>query len=178
MDKKNDVTERIKERFIIIYDKFTKPMALSLRNSITKANETCVVWTEDVYNSNEYKLTNRNLLVLLNEKMIKVHLANPSVKTVNYSDGVILKHEGNTVGIMIDPNAYALDILDSRKSFYKVLAKFSARMLISFIPFIGFSSLWLWFKDEKVAKRLLLFEAVEKLKAETIEKFLNGEELD
>ena len=98
MDK--DVTKRIKERFIIIYDKVSHPIALSLRNSITEEKESCVVWTKKTYDQNESKLTNHNLLVLLNEKMIKEHLANPTLKTVNFSDGVILKHERNTMGII------------------------------------------------------------------------------
>lgn len=171
-------TERIKEKFIIIYDKLTKPIALSLRNSISKEKESCVVWTEDVYNRNECKLTNRNLLVILNEKMIKDHLANPAIKTVHFSDGVILKHEGNTMGIMVDPTVECINILRKRKKIplYVGLAKYFIWLLI---PYVGVGIYWGKFlHDEKKAKILLLFEAVEKLKTETIEKFLRGEQLD
>lgn len=177
MDNKTDVTERIKERFIIIYDKFTRPMALSLRNSIEKANETCVVWTEDVYNSNEYKLTNRNLLVLLNEKMIKVHLANPSVKTVNYSEGVILKHEGNTMGLTFDPSFDFLPVLDQREGKSKFIA-YAKCLGWYIIPYLGpIIASWVGYSQPKKAKTILLFEAVNKLKTETIEKFLSGKKL-
>lgn len=166
MDK--DVTKRIKERFIIIYDKVSHPIALSLRNSITEEKESCVVWTKKTYDQNESKLTNHNLLVLLNEKMIKEHLANPIIKTIHFSDGVILKHERNTMGIMVDPeldyNKYAKLINNSWRDYVVLLG--------GLIPLV----------DKKINERdkiktKLLFDAAEKLKAETIERFLSGKQL-
>lgn len=169
-NKTKDVNERIKERFIICYDKLTKPMAISLRNSITEDKETCVLWTNKVYNDNEYKLTNHNLLVLLNEKMIKEHLANPKVKKVNFSDGVILKHEGNSMGIMVDTSLDYLKYKDRIKSSWK---KYIIRLPLG-VPALAYKL----YSDRNKIKTILLFDAIEKLKTKTIEKFLRGEQLD
>lgn len=165
MDK--DVTKRIKERFIIIYDKVSHPIALSLRNSITEEKESCVVWTKKTYDQNESKLTNHNLLVLLNEKMIKEHLANPTLKTVNYSDGVILKHERNTMGIMVDPS------LDYRKYMKRINSSWKDYVIR--LPLSWPGLVYKLLSDKNKIKTILLFDAAEKLKAETIEKFLRGE---
>ena len=162
----NGVTDRIKEKFIIIYDEFTRPMALSLRNSIT--NESCVVWTEKVYNDNEFKLTNHNFLILLNEEMIKTHLANPAIKPISFSEHVILKHEGNTLGLKFDPCSYSYlsassaDNIDVEALVEKINATINADTVA---------------KDKK-QKEISLFKAIDKLKEGTLEKFLRGEELD
>ena len=152
----SDVTERIKERFIIIYDEFTRPMALSLRNSIEKANETCVVWTEKVYNDNEFKLTNHNLLILLNEKMIETHLANPAIKPIPFSEHVILKHEGNTLGLKFDPCSYSHLYLsassDDNDDVEALVEKISAFLNADFVA------------TDKKQKEISLFKAIEKLK--------------
>lgn len=180
MEKKNDATARIKERFVIIYDKFTKPMALSLRNSIVEAKETCVVWTEKVYTENECSLTNHNLLVLFNKKMIKDHLANPTIKRVNFSDGVILKHEGNTMGLMIDPDINYVDYKKKINISWKkyVWGTVLPILLAGGVPGAVIIATYMLFNDKKKIKTKLLFDAVEKLKAGTIEKFLSGEQLD
>lgn len=173
-----DVTKRIKERFIIIYDKLSHPIALSLRNSIEE-KESCVVWTKKNYDNNECSLTNHNLLVLLNEEMIKVHLANPSIKTINFSEGVILKHEGNTMGLMIDPDISYRDYKQKINFSWKkyVWGTVLPILLAGGIPAAVIILTYMTFNDKKKIKTKLLFDAVEKLKAETIEKFLNGEQL-
>lgn len=155
-------------------------MAISLRNSITKDNQTCVLWDKKVYDAHEYKLTNKNLLVLLNQDLIKQNLANPKIKPIKFSRGVILKHEGNTIGVLVDPS--------------ESLSKYKKEMNLSWskyvwgtvgpilgvggIPVAATLLLYFRFKDKKKIQHMLLFEAVEKLKAKTIEKFLNGETLD
>lgn len=163
----NDVTERIKEKFIICYDEITRPAALSLKNSITAIHETCVVWSEEIYNQNECKLTNHNLLVLLNEKMIKQHLANPAVKTIPFSKGIVLKHEGNTLGLMFDISQFS---------------NTSPRLVSSFLGKDFYDNLYSnakRFKSIQQVLNTLLFDAVGKLLKEgTLEKFLRGEELD
>lgn len=167
--------ERIKEKFIICYDKFTKPMAISLRNSIS---ESCAVWDKKHYDENDWRLSNKNLLVLLNQKLIEENLANPKIETIHFSEGVILKHEGNTIGLQIDPE-YDL-------SKYKMKTNWRKYIIGTLVPIVGVGGVpgaiavifGLKYSDNKKKKHMLLFEAVEKLKAETIEKFLRGEQLD
>ena len=126
------------------------------------------MWTEKVYNDNEFKLTNHNLLVLLNEKMIITHLANPAVKTIPFSEYVILKHEGNTLGLIFNPRLYIT--LSGQKNGLEDPINVLKTML---------QSLFLQEEtSEKNLKEIFLFKAIEKFKEGTLEKFLRGEELD
>ncbi len=182
MDKQiNDVTQRIKEKFIICYDKFTKPMALSLRNKITESR--CVLWGQKDYNANESKLTNRNSLLLLNKEMIEEHFANPAIKPIKFTEGVIIKKEGNTIGIMIDPEAdiSKIDIkeIKSKTSWWKyVLGIVVPILTIGGIPVSIVTTILMYKNDKKKRTEFkLLFDAVQKLDEETIERYLRNEPL-
>ena len=50
----------IKYKFIVIYDKFTKPMAVSLRNSISK-EYTCAIWDKKVSKFEIYSILGRRV---------------------------------------------------------------------------------------------------------------------
>ncbi len=170
-----DRNERKKKGFIICYDKFTKPMAISLSNSIS---ESCVVLDKKHYDAKRHAWSNKNLFLLLNQKLIEENLSNPKTETIHFSEGVILKHEGNTIGLQIDPE-YDL-------SKYEMKTNWGKYIIGTLVPILGVGGVpgaivvcsFLKYRDNKKKKHMLLFEAVEKLKAETIEKFLRGEQLD
>lgn len=177
----SDVTERIKEKFIICYDKFTKPMALSLRNKISESR--CVLWGQKDYNDNESKLTNRNSLLILNKEMIAEHFANPAIKPIEFSEGVILKKEGNSIGIMVDPKVDISKIdlkeIKSKTSWWKYVVGIVVPILtIGGIPGSIVVTILMFKNDKKKrAEFKLLFDAIQKLDEETIEKYLRNEPL-
>lgn len=175
----NTSLERVQEKYIICYDKFTKPMALSLRNTLKKESS-CVIWSKNDYESNEAKLTNRNNLIILNEDLIEKNLANPSLKPINFSKGVLLKHESNTVGIYIDNNA---DLGSFKDAFSESWKKYLTGVVIPIltiggIPVAIITTMIMFANDKKKVKFKLLFDAVNKLKGDTISKLLNGDQLD
>ena len=109
------------------------------------------------------------------------HFLNPVIKPIKFTEGVILKKEGNTIGIMVDPKA---DISKKYKkeemktSWWKyVLGVVLPILTIGGIPVATVITLILRHKDEKRVKFKLLFDAVQKLDEETIEKYLRNDEL-
>ena len=108
----------VEEKFVIIYDKLTKPMAISLRNSIN-SKYTCAIWNKKYYEDNEARLTNRNYLIILNEELVYFNLANPRLRQIKYINGIILIVEGNTLGLRYDPNSAPKKLNDILKDSWK-----------------------------------------------------------
>lgn len=171
--------DSIEYKFIVIYDKFTKPMAVSLRNTISKECS-CAIWNKKVYEQNEPKISNKNNLVILDEVLIKINLANPKLEPIQFSEGVLVKHENNTIGIYIDPNANLGSFKEKfRMSWKKYLIGILAPILIiGGIPVAIITTVMMFYNDKKKVKFKLLFDAVDKLKVKTIENFLNGKSLE
>lgn len=174
----NNTNSRVEERFVVCYDRFTKPMAISLRNSLSK-DSTCAIWSKKDYEQNEARLTNRNNLILLDESMVKSNLANPNLIPHKFSTGVLIKHENNTLGLYIDPNADLVKIKDTfSESWKKYVAGIVIPILtIGGIPLAIVDFVLMLSNDRKKVKFRLLFDAVNILKSDTIEKFLKGERL-
>ena len=169
---------RIKEEFVICYDKFTKPMAVSLWNALGRKEGKCVIWNKKTYIDNEPKLSNWNKIVLLNEELIKTNLANPNLKEKDFSKGVLIKHEGNTLGIYINPNFKYEPFLTTFGMPWNHYIKIILPELILLGPInILIKYLLLLRNEKKRVKTKLLFDAINKLKGETIEKFLSDEQV-
>lgn len=166
--------DSIEHKFIIVYDKFTKPMAVSLRNNIGKECS-CAIWDKKVYEQNEPKISNKNNLIILDEDLIKTNLANPNLKPIQFSEGVLVKHENNTIGIYIDPNA---DLGNFKEKFMMSWTKYLINIfVIHVIPESGpgiIETIMMYYNDRKKVKFKLLFDAVNKFKVKTLEDFLNG----
>lgn len=177
-NNQNQHSEKVAERFIVCYDKFTKPMAISIRNSLHE-EASCAIWNEKQYESNEVKLTNRNHLILLSEKMIESNLSNPCLKPIKFSEGVLLKRENNTIGIYIDKE---YDLGSFKKKFSESWKKYLLGIVIPIlivggIPGAVITNLCMYFRDKKKVKFRLLFDAVNKLKANNIEKLFGDGQL-
>lgn len=172
----NSSRGNVEKKFIVCYDKFTKPMALSLWNSLKKESS-CGIWSKKVYESNEPTLSNRNKIILLNEDLIKTNLANPSIQPINFSKGVLIKHESNTIGIYIDPNANLVSFKETfKESWLKYIVGIVIPILtIGGIPISFAATLAMYNKEKNQVKFRLLFDAVNKLKTNDLEKFLQNE---
>ena len=99
----NSQTEKYK--FIVVYDKFTERIAQSLSNRAVDQNITSTTWNEDEYKQNKAALTNFNYLVILNKKIIKKNLDDPTLKQNEIVQGVLYKKQGHQIGIYIDKNS-------------------------------------------------------------------------
>lgn len=167
--------DSIEFKFIIIYDKFTKPMAVSLRNTIGKESS-CAIWNKKVYEQNEPKISNKNNLIILNEDLIESNLANPNLKPIHFSEGVLIKHENNTIGIYIDPNANLGSFKEKFKISWKkyLIGILTPILVVGGIPVAIITTVMMFYNDRKKVKFKLLFDAVNKFKVKTLEDFLNG----
>lgn len=177
MERCNTNTQQpaIKEKIIIVYDKLTKPIALSMKNSINK--HSCAIWSEKHYKDNEPKLTNYNNLILLCDKITDLNLANPKLKHKKYIDGIDLIVEGKTLGLKYNSetcNSTPKEIL--KKNWGKYLAGvFGPIVLIGGIPLAIIIPSYMFISEKKRIKVKLLFDAKEKFMNESLENFLNGE---
>ena len=110
-ENKNLKEETIKNlQFIIVYDKVSKPAAISLYNKVEK-DFRCAAWSKDTYESNEVKLTNKNKRLFLVDSLIEANLQDPSIQPQNIVDGVILKVQGPMAGILIE-DSFLDELLD------------------------------------------------------------------
>lgn len=163
--------DSIEFKFIVIYDKFTKPVAVSLRNTIGKECS-CAIWNKKVYEQNEPKISNKNNLIILNEDLIETNLANPNLKPIQFSEGVLIKHENNTIGLYIDPNA---DLGNFKEKFKMSWEKYLMYILAPTL-LVGdiITTVMMFYNERKKVKFRLLFDAVNKLKMKTLEDYFNG----
>ena len=110
-ENKNLKEETIKNlQFIIVYDKVSKPAAISLYNKVEK-DFRCAAWSKDTYESNDVKLTNKNKRLFLVDSLIEENLQDPSIQPQNIVDGVILKVQGPMAGILIE-DSFLDELLD------------------------------------------------------------------
>lgn len=167
----------IESKFIIIYDDFTKPMAISLRNTISK-KYSCVIWNKKMYEQNESQISNKSYLILLDEDMIKTNLANPNLKPIPFSQDVLVKQECHTIGIYIDPNTDLASISKQFKmAWITYLRQIVLPNLICPSPFSFIQQFIMIYSENQKIKFKLLFDAVNKFKMEMFEDFLHGRSL-
>lgn len=168
----------VEEKFVVVYDKLTKPVAISLRNSLD-SKYTCTIWDKKTYIANEMKLSSQNYLIILNEELIVQNLANPNLKPIKYINGIVMLVEGNTLGLKFDPSTSPKKL---NGNWYTYLESVVAPMLMIpkipiAIPSVIVASLLaqLYLKPIKEKIKLkLFFDAIDKLKKESLELFLNG----
>lgn len=166
----------VQEQFVIIYDKLTKPVAISLRNSII-SKYTCAVWDKKYYDSNEAKLTSKNYLIILNEELVIQNLANPRLKQIKYINGIVMLVEGNTLGLKYDSDSSPKKLNDILKGSWNMYLHGALAPILIFggIPlFVALLSTYLLISDNKKIRLKLFFDAADKLKEESLELFLNG----
>ncbi|MDE7386093.1 MAG: hypothetical protein K2N28_03035 [Muribaculaceae bacterium] len=88
-------------RFIIVYEKFTKPVAISLSNQLSKKFN-CVTWDKKQFLAVEPRISNRNKIIFLDEDLIKENFANPSLLGHEIVPGIDYKQEGNKIGLVFN----------------------------------------------------------------------------
>lgn len=104
MFKDNNYTEKfIANKFIIVYDKLTKPIAKYISNEFADKYK-IVLWNKKEYLHNEAKTTNSNRILFLNEDLIKENIiSNQNQKTV--ADYALFVSHGNNAALHIKPKA-------------------------------------------------------------------------
>lgn len=112
----------------------------------------------------------------MNEDLIETNLANPNLKPIQFSEGVLIKHEKNTIGLYIDPNADLGNFKEKFKMSWKkyLMGILVPILLVGGIPVAIITTVMMFYNDRKKVKFRLLFDAVNKLKVKTLEDYFNG----
>ena len=152
-ENKNLKEETIKNlQFIIVYDKVSKPAAISLYNKVEK-DFRCAAWSKDTYESNEVKLTNKNKRLFLVDSLIEENLQDPSIQPQNIVDGVILKVQGPMAGILIE-DSFLDELLDQPYKEWRSFLDSKAKETWGAISFyISSPVFWGWFLISKWKRR-------------------------
>ena len=166
-------TNDIPYKFIVVCDEFTKPIAHSISNRAIEQEIESVVWMEKDYKANEGRITNRNYVLFLNEKNIKVNLADPTITPQQIIPGVLYKKQGHQAGIYNDKNTNSLKMADHIAKIFKEDWGFLVLNLLN-----GQASTvgWLFWRriKNKKAKFYLLMKAVEEFNKTYLLDYVQG----
>ncbi len=162
--------DKIDYKFIVVYDKFNKPVANSIKNQARDLSINSTSWREKEYLDNESRLNNDNYVMFLSEKLLKENLSNPNLQLHKLIDGVKYKLEGNVVGIYVEDISY-IDVAKRLGDSLKENWLIQVRALVGFIhgPFVFY-----WSKKQE-AKLYLLYKAVDKFHQDHLKSFVAGE---
>lgn len=162
-------------KFIVVYDKFTKPVANWLKNQAMEKSISSVSWSEKDYLHNEVNLTNDNHVVFLSEKLIKENLSAPSIVSYALKDGARYKKHGHATGIYLED----IDYTEAAKRIGKSLKEDWGKELVAIIGGgvlgAGLLAAFRYWTKSKKAQLYLLFKAAEEYSKEPLDKFVMGE---
>ncbi|MDE6042975.1 MAG: hypothetical protein K2G07_05450 [Muribaculaceae bacterium] len=162
-------------KFVIVYEKFTKPAAVSLSNQLSNKFE-CTLWDKKHYDANEASLNNKNRIILLNEDLINENLANPSLHAHQIVPGMDYKREGNMIGIVYNETTSPQKLSDILKENW---GKYAAGIigplaLIGGVPGAAIIAWLLTISQKKKIKFKLYMDAVDVLSKSKLQDILNG----
>ena len=160
---------KIDMKFVIVYEKFTKPAAVSLSNQLSNQFE-CTLWDKKHYVANEASLNNKNRIILLNEDLINENLANPSLHAHQIVPGMDYKREGNMIGIVYNETTSPQKLSDILKENW---GKYAAG-IIGGVPGAAIIAWLLTISQKKKIKFKLYMDAVDVLAKSKLQDILNG----
>ena len=94
----------------IVYDKYTRKIALSIRNRLSKEHIKCTAWDGDTFKQNEARMSNFNRILILNKEFADEYLANPEINK-EISDHVIYRREGRVASLTLAEDGTEYDEL-------------------------------------------------------------------
>ncbi|MDE6696764.1 MAG: hypothetical protein K2K25_07775 [Muribaculaceae bacterium] len=162
-------------KFVIVYENFTKPAAVSLSNQLSNKFE-CTLWDKKHYFANEAGLNNKNRIILLNEDLINENLANPSLLAYQIVPGMDYKREGNMIGVVYNETTSPKKLSDILKENW---GKYAAGIigplaLLGGLPGAAIIAWLLTISQKKKIKFKLYMDAVNVLAKSKLQDILNG----
>lgn len=162
-------------KFIVVYDKFNKPVANSIKNQARDLSINSTAWSKEQYLANEPQLNNDNFVLFLSESLMEENLSNPQLQLHSLIDGVKYKKQGNAVGIFVEEISYieaAKRLGDSLKEDW--IIQVGALIGTGLIGSSLLASYRYWSKKNK-AKLYLLYKASDKFMKDCLTSFVSGE---
>lgn len=162
-------------QFVIVYEKFTKPAAISLSNQLSKKFK-CAIWDKKHFLAQETGLTNRNNIILLNEDLIKENLANPSLRSYEIVPGMDYIREGNRIGIIFNETTSPKKLSDILKENWGKYAVgiVTPIALIGGVPGAVIIAWLMTINQKKKIKFKLYMDAVDVLAKSKLQEIING----
>ncbi len=167
--------EKIDFKFIVVYNKFNKPVANSIKNQARELSINSTSWSEEQYLHNEAMLNNDNFVMFLSEKLMDENLSNPQLKLYSLVEGVKYKTQGNVVGIFVEDISYveaAKRLGESLKEDW--LIQVGALIGTGLIGGGLLATVRYWTKKRK-AKLYLLYKAADNFTRKNLKSFVAGE---
>lgn len=162
-------------KFIVVYDKFNKPVANSIKNQARDLSINSTAWSKEQYLANEPQLNNDNFVLFLSESLMEENLSNPQLQLHSLIEGVKYKKQGNAVGIFVEDISYieaAKRLGDSLKEDW--LMQVGALIGTGLIGGSLLATVRYWSKKNK-AKLYLLYKASDKFTKDFLKSFVSGE---
>ena len=157
-------------QYVIVYDKFTKPAAISLKNKLSK-DARCISWSKKDFQAAESSITNKTNIIFLNEDLIKENLANPNLTNVQIIPGIDYKKEGNVLGLLYNEDTSPIVLSDILKGNWKKYVMSTLGPIMFGAAIISF---FLTRNEKNKIKIKLYMDAVEKLSSTLLKKLYNG----
>lgn len=157
-------------KFIVVYDKFNKPVANSIKNQARDLSINSTAWSKKQYLDNEQQLNNDNFVLFLSESLMKENLSNPDLQLHSLIEGVKYKKQGNVVGIYMEEISY-IEAAKRLGDFLKEDWLMQVATLTNTPLLLAYRY---WSKNNK-AKLYLLYKAADKFTKECLKSFVSGE---
>lgn len=168
-------SNQVQFKFIVVYDKFNKPVANSIKNQAYELSINSTAWSKEQYLHQEPGLNNDNYVLFLSEKLLKENLSNPQIELNDLIEGVKYKKQGNAVGIYVEDISYveaAEKLAESLKEDWLLqVGTLIAGGLVSSSILATFQ----YFSKRRKAKLYLLYKAVDKFAKDKLKSFVVGE---
>lgn len=168
-------SNQVQFKFIVVYDKFNKPVANSIKNQAYELSINSTAWSKEQYLHQEPGLNNDNYVLFLSEKLLEENLSNPQLELYDLIEGVKYKKQGNAVGIYVEDISYvevAEKLAESLKEDWllQVGALIAGGLVCSSIL-----ATFQYFSKRRKAKLYLLYKAVDKFAKDKLKSFVVGE---
>lgn len=170
----NQNTENfITNKFVIVYDKLTKPIAKYISNEFADKHK-IVLWNKKDYRHNEARLTNSNRVLFFDEDLIKENIISKQNQK-NIADYAVFASHGNNAALYIKENtSIPNEFLDTiKKNWGKMILTAIATGLIG----VTLATTFLTFNNKKKLRYSILMNAAKQLCKDDniiIKSFLNG----
>lgn len=166
----------IDKSFIIVYERFTEPIAQSLYNRAIEKGITCTAWSEKEYIANKVRLTNKNFILLLNSDLIKKNLADPILEYREIVKGVLYKKQGHQIGIFLDKNQNPIKAADLLAGVFKEnWGKAVITLIAAGLAGVSVLSTVLYISKSKRAKFYLYMKAIDKFDKDLLNQYIQDE---
>lgn len=169
----NPTSYRVEYKFIVVYDKFTKPVANSIKNQARDLSISSTAWSEKQYLSQEPSLSNDNYVLFLSKSLLKENLSNPQLQLKKLTNGTKYKSQGNAAGIFVEK----VDFIEVAKQLSASLNEkwlFVVGSLICTTTLGQLLAAWQYMSKKKKAKLYLLYKATDKFAKDNLKSFVAG----